>query len=75
MRQEAVSDELGQFKVLEKAHTIWLPPLPIDMVAPDCTIQVTARGYGDEQFDYYDTVQAQHAHVIGNVPKFDLKRD
>jgi len=71
----AVSDKTGHFSVPEMTHTIWLPPLPYDLVLPDCIIQVSAAGYADRQFDFYDELGAQRAlNGVSNTPEIVLKR-
>jgi hypothetical protein len=72
----AVSDKSGRFSTPEMTHTIWLPPLPFDLLMPDCTIRVSARGYADRQFDFYDELKAQrspepNSHLSEIVLKLD----
>ena len=75
VQAKAVSDASGHFDVPELTHTIWLPPLPFDPVVPDCVVRISAPGYVDQEFDLYDTWNAQRGRAHGNDLEFDLRHN
>ena len=75
VQAKAVSDASGHFEAPEMTHAIWLPPLPFDLLVPDCMVRISAPGYVDQEFDFYDTLDEQREHAPGNGPDFDLRHN
>ncbi len=76
VQTKAIADASGHFNAPEMTHTIWLPPLPFDLLVPDCVVRISAPGYVDQEFDFYDTLkEQQHGYARGNGPDFDLRHN